>query len=537
MKLFNLLSAACAIAPAVFMLFVVWRANSLRGDPDDNGSDLWALFTVLSSLAFLSTLFTLVLQTLAPPIGDQGPLSGYVPGLTVNLLGGLVAVLVQLLGMVIGGFSSRYLQGEPGQMRYIAGFAGVLAAVHVLLLANHWLVLIAAWALVGKALQGLLCFYPGRPFALLAAYKKQIADQVADVLLIIAAASAYLDVGSGSISDLLRQVGTGDASMALEISAVSLVLAVILRTALLPIHGWLIQVMEAPTPVSALLHAGVVNLGGFILIRFSPLLDVSSVARWLLVIFGLGTALLAGFVILTRISIKVRLAWSTVAQMGFMVLECGLGLYQLAIMHLIGHSLYKAHTFLSASMVVRQTRLRMLHVTAPTRRISLLVAPLLAYAIVSLVQNLVGSTGAIWPWWWSIVLAAAWAPMFWLPMNVDDEAPPTWYRLLAGIGMLVLLMLAALLAHAVPLGIGSSPHHSAGIVALAGMSLMYVGLATLQWHQGCWGTWRRWSYAGFYIDEFYTRLALRLWPTRWLSATHLARQPDCLATEASTGKQ
>ncbi|MDO9241399.1 MAG: hypothetical protein Q7U30_15400, partial [Methylicorpusculum sp.] len=112
MKLFNLLSAACAIAPAVFMLFVVWRANSLRGDPDDNGSDLWALFTVLSSLAFLSTLFTLVLQTLAPPIGDQGPLSGYVPGLTVNLLGGLVAVLVQLLGMVIGGFSSRYLQGE-----------------------------------------------------------------------------------------------------------------------------------------------------------------------------------------------------------------------------------------------------------------------------------------------------------------------------------------------------------------------------------------------------------------------------------------
>ena len=88
-------------------------------------------------------------------------------------------------------------------------------------------------------------------------------------------------------------------------------------------------------------------------------------------------------------------------------------------------------------------------------------------------------------------------------------------RLLSGIGMVAFLMLAVLLAHAVPLGVSNTPHHGAGLVALAGMSLMYLGLATLQWRQGSWGTWRRWSYAGFYIDEFYTRLALRLWPTRW----------------------
>ena len=537
MKLFDLVNVASAIAPASLMLFVAWRAASLRVDPDDNGTSLWALFTVLSKLAFLSTLVTFALQMLAPPFGDEGPLGRYVPGLMVNVPGGLIALLVQLLGMVIGVFSSRYLQGEPGQKRYIAGFAGVLATVHILLLANHWFVLIAAWALAGKALQGLLCFYPDRPFALLAAHKKQIADRAADTLLIIAAASAYLDVGSGSISDLLRQVGTQHASVALEISAVCLVLAVILRTALLPVHGWLIQVMEAPTPVSALLHAGVVNLGGFILIRFSPLLEASSIARWLLVIFGLGTALLAGFVMLTRISIKVRLAWSTVAQMGFMVLECGLGLYQLAILHLIGHSLYKAHTFLSASMIVRQTRLRMLHVTAPTRRISLLAAPLLAFAIVALVQNLVANTGAIWPWWWSAALSAAWAPMFWLPQPVDDAAPPAWHRLLAGIGMMTFLLLAILLAHAVPLGVSNTPHHGAGLVALAGMSLMYLGLATLQWRQGSWGTWRRWSYAGFYIDEFYTRLALRLWPTCWSGAASPARQPDWPGTETTTFTQ
>lgn len=534
MKMFDLLSTASAVAPASIMLFIAWKATSLREDPEDNDGSLWESFTVLSGLAFLSALATFGLQMLVTPFGDEGPLSRYLPGLTVNLPGAAMAVLVQLLGMVIGGFSARYLQGEPGQTRYIAGFAGVLATVHVLLLANHWLVLIAAWAMAGKVLQGLLCFYPERPFALLAAHKKQIADRAADGLLIIAAASAYLNVGSGSIADLLRQAGDEDASVALEISAVCLVLAVIVRTALLPVHGWLIQVMEAPTPVSALLHAGVVNLGGFILIRFSPLLEASPIARGLLVIFGLGAALLAGFVMLTRISIKVRLAWSTVAQMGFMLLECGLGLYQLAMLHLIGHSLYKAHAFLSASMIVRQTRLRMLRVVAPIRPISLLAAPVLAFAIVALMQSLVAGAGAYWPWWWNAALAAAWAPMFWLPQQVDDAAPPTGQRLLAGIGMLALLMLAALLAHALPLGISNAPHHGAGVVALAGMSLMYLGLATLQWRQGGWGAWRRWSYAGFYIDEFYTRLALRLWPTRWSGAASPERQTGWLRTETTT---
>lgn len=533
MKLLDLMGTANALAPAFIMLFVAGRAAFQPGNPDDDGRRLWASFKTLSKLAFLSTLVTFGLQILAPFLNDAGSLSRYVPGLTVTLPGGLIAVLVQLLGMVIGGFSARYLQGEPGQARYVAGLAGVLGAVHALLLADHWLVLIAAWALVGQALQGLLCFYPGRPFALLAAHKKQIADRVADVLLITAAVAAYLDVGSGSISSLLRQAGAGHVSVAQEISAVCLVLAVILRTALLPVHGWLIQVMEAPTPVSALLHAGVVNLGGFILIRFAPLLEASPAARWLLVIFGLGTALLAGFVMLTRISIKVRLAWSTVAQMGFMVLECGLGLYHLAMLHLVGHSLYKAHTFLSASTVVRQTRLRMLHALTPTGRISLLAAPLLAYAIVALVQALAASHGGTWPWWWNATLAAAWAPMLWLPLPADDAAPPAWHRLLAGSGMVALLSLAALLAHAVPLGVDNAPNHGAGVLAMAGMGLMYLGLAVLQWCPGRCGAWRRWSYAGFYVDEFYTRLALRLWPTGWSGAPSPVPEPAWPSQETS----
>ncbi len=114
--------------------------------------------------------------------------------------------------------------------------------------------------------------------------------------------------------------------------------------------------MEAPTPVSALLHAGVVNMGGFVLLRVAELIGLVP-SQWLLVIVGSLTAVLAGMVMLTRISIKVRLAWSTCAQMGFMLMEIGLGLYELALLHLVAHSLYKAYAFLSSGEAVERARL------------------------------------------------------------------------------------------------------------------------------------------------------------------------------------
>ncbi len=476
----------------------------------------WGRFRGLAVAALASTVASLGLQLAAAP-GTPGPV---LLGLGATLTGAWVAVLVQLLGTVIGVFSSRYLQGERGQPRYVAALAGVLAAVHLLLLADHWLVLIAAWAAVGLALQHLLCFYTDRPFALLAAHKKRLADRLADALLIAAAALAWNEVGSGSLSDLWRHLEAGAPSVALQTSAVFLILAVVLRTALLPVHGWLIQVMEAPTPVSALLHAGVINLGGFVLIRFAPLLEAAPVARWLLVSIGLATALLAGLVMLTRISIKVRLAWSTVAQMGFMVMECGLGLYTLAMLHLIGHSLYKAHAFLSASTAVEEARLRMMRSAVAPSVASLALAPVLSAGLIAgLVTLLVAALPVSpWPWWWSGVLAMAWAPLLWLPSKQDPDAPGVVRGLLAGAGMVAALVLAALVGHALPFGVSDAPDGTAGLVALASMGVLYGCLALLQAHPIALATWRRWSYAGFYIDEFATRAALRLWPTRWTPA-------------------
>jgi NAD(P)H-quinone oxidoreductase subunit 5 len=317
-------------------------------------------------------------------------------------------------------------------------------------------------------------------------------------------------------------------SMPLQVSAILLVLAVILRTALLPVHGWLIQVMEAPTPVSALLHAGVVNLGGFVLIRFAPMLEQALPARLLLLVFGLATAVLAGMVMLTRISIKVRLAWSTVAQMGFMLLECALGLYTLAALHLIGHSLYKAHAFVSASTAVRQTRLQLLRGASSPSTATLVLAPVLTVSAVFLALTLTGQPS--WPWWWSFVLGLAWAPLLWLPAlqanlrtNLQANLQAHWQAdwptriVQACFGLLVVigLTLATIAAHALPLGLQDTPHQGLGLIALTGMAALYFFQALLQVRPQLLASWRRWSYAGFYLDEAYTRLALHIWPARW----------------------
>lgn len=417
MPFLHVLSHASAWAPGMLMLAAMALALRHKGSV----ATLWRWMLVLSGAALAGS----VLAAIAAMAGIGSlDLAGW---LKASPMGLCMGVLVQLLGTVIAAFSARYLEGEPGQPRYMAALAGVLAAVHMLLLADHWIVLAIAWALVGIALQHLLCFYPDRAFASLAAHKKQMADRVADVLLVGAAALAWLEVGSGSLSALWAHIARSGMSPLLHASAVLLTLAVILRTALLPVHGWLIQVMEAPTPVSALLHAGVVNLGGFVLIRFAPLLENAATARVVLVIFGLGTAVLAGMVMLTRISIKVRLAWSTVAQMGFMLLECGLGLYTLAALHLVGHSLYKAHVFLSASNAVRQARLQAMHSATPPTAISLALAPVAATATVLLVLNL--ATDAPWPAWWSAVLGLAWAPLLWSPQGQASAKTAAWHSL------------------------------------------------------------------------------------------------------------
>jgi NAD(P)H-quinone oxidoreductase subunit 5 len=132
-----------------------------------------------------------------------------------------------------------------------------------------------------------------------------------------------------------------------------LILAAALKSASFPLHGWITEVMEAPTPVSALLHAGIINAGGFLMIRFAELVQAGPGSMAALVILGGFTALFGAVVMLTQSAVKTALAWSTIAQMGFMLLQCGMGLWTLALLHIVAHSMYKAHAFLGSGEAVQ----------------------------------------------------------------------------------------------------------------------------------------------------------------------------------------
>jgi NAD(P)H-quinone oxidoreductase subunit 5 len=142
----------------------------------------------------------------------------------------------------------------------------------------------------------------------------------------------------------------------LHLIALLLAVAALLKSAQFPAHGWLLEVMETPTPVSALLHAGIINAGGFLILRFGEVMVQSVPALELLAVVGALTALFGSVVMLTQTSVKVALAHSTIAQMGFMLLQCGLGAFSAALLHIVAHSLYKAHAFLSSGSVIDLAR-------------------------------------------------------------------------------------------------------------------------------------------------------------------------------------
>lgn len=434
-------------------------------------------------------------------------------------LGLAMAGLISLLALVIVEFSARYLQGEPGQRRYLLALLGTLAAVALVVTSRDLYALVAAWIVSSLCLHQLLTFYPDRPMALVVAHKKFLASRLADLCLVAACVLLVQATGSGELLMMLEQVTArvqevGALGWELHLAAVLLVLAVILKSAQLPVHGWLIQVMEAPTPVSALLHAGLVNLGGFVLLRFAPLLSAAPLAQTLLVTVGGLTAVLAALVMMTRISIKVRLAWSTCAQMGFMLLEVGLGLYELALVHLLAHSLYKAHAFLASGETVLQVRHQALQPARPAPRLSaLLLALVLAALAVILLDQL-----------WRRFVPAQPLPLEALAILAVGLAP---WCLRRGQPLYAAATLAALLGLYLLLHLAASwilTSHGPLPGAPLALSMFALGLFLALYLLQAWIVARPQgalaqrlypaAFAGFFVDEHFTRLTFRLWPVR-----------------------
>jgi NAD(P)H-quinone oxidoreductase subunit 5 len=264
--------------------------------------------------------------------------------------------LVSFVGLIVVAYSRNYLHGDPGQSRFTQFLCLTLASVLFVIISGNLLAFTLAWIATSLGLHQLLVFYPERPAAVIAARKKFLVSRLGDLCLIAAMILLYRMFGSLDYAVLFSGVNalhaTGNIPNVIQATATLLVCAALLKSAQFPLHGWLIEVMETPTPVSALLHAGIINAGGFLVLRFADVISLSLPSMNTLAIVGGLTALFGSVVMLTQTSIKVALAYSTIAQMGFMMLECGLFAFPAALLHILAHSVYKAHAFLSSGSVV-----------------------------------------------------------------------------------------------------------------------------------------------------------------------------------------
>lgn len=313
-----------------------------------------------SSLAAALAFALSALLAPSAPSAPSGALALSSPMARLDSPAVAMLVLVTALGAGIARFSLRYLDRSPHALGYSAWTLRALCAASTVVLSNHLALTVAAWIAASLSLHQLLSLDRARAAAQRAAHSKFIVSRSADVLLVL----ALFCIGYAARTlhiDALRAIASRPAPLSplMHLGVLLLALGVVLKSAQLPAHGWLSRVMEAPTPISALLHAGVVNIGAYVLLTLAPLVDRSTVARAALLTAGVTTAVVGALVMVTQSNIKAQLAWSTIAQMGFLLAQCACGAWSFALLHLVAHSLYKAHAFLSASGVVdRATTLR-----------------------------------------------------------------------------------------------------------------------------------------------------------------------------------
>ncbi|WP_224797197.1 NADH-quinone oxidoreductase subunit L [Idiomarina abyssalis] len=419
--------------------------------------------------------------------------------LTLSGVRPVLLALVALLALVVTRYAVTNFRLDPRRRSFVSKLVGCLVAVLVLIVSNHIVVFFVAWMSISLQLHRLLMFYPERDRAVLAAHKKFILARCSEAFLGTAFVLMYLNTGSFQLDTILKQFATAPTSITQHIAAVCLVMAALIKCAQLPLHGWLIQVVEAPTPVSALLHAGIINLGGFLLLVTVPLWSNSVLAVWLLCLVSAASCCFAALIMATRISIKVRLAWSTCAQMGLMLLEIGLGYYDLALLHLVAHSVYKAHAFLSVSevAVIKQPQARSI------LRVSL---------VFLIFQALIAATC-----WWLL------GDPKWLPSALLAMALATiWMNLhqwLLRFAVSVLAIAAYLLLGALVQQVVEPQPPFNSLLLEPIITLLFNIFAFTYWlvhHTPSRRLSQRWFItlnAGLYLDEWLTRLVLWLWPS------------------------
>ena len=297
--------------------------------------------------AFVGRLFSLLSAACAATLAWQlfRPIPLIFAGLSIDRLSAAAGLFVAVVGGVVCRFATRSMEGHPDRSRFVAllGFCGCMA--FLLTCASNLLLLAVAWVLLGAGVHQLLLSGGRTRSAWLATRRKFVMARMGEAALIVAVLLLWWRTGSLEIGACLEATRRMSAETLMPV-ALLLALAATVRSVQVPFHAWLPDTMDAPTPVSALLHAGIVNAGGMLLIRFAPLVVRVPEAWLMLSVFGTVTMLIGSLAMAQQVRLKQTLAWSTVAQMGFMTVQCAVAAFPAALLHLVGHGAYKAMAFL-----------------------------------------------------------------------------------------------------------------------------------------------------------------------------------------------
>jgi len=275
-------------------------------------------------------------------------------GFTIDGLTVLMWVTVAFFSGVIHSYSRRYMAGSERITGFFLRVFAFTVVVMVLVAADSVVLFVGAWLAMGLVMAELIGHVRGWRQARAAARVARRYFLASSLLLAVSLLTLWWHTGATTVSGTAAAIGEVPTTPAL-FAAGTLLLAAMVQSALVPFHTWLLSSMTAPTPASALMHAGFVNAGGILLTRFAPVVSVDSRFLLLVVIVGATSALLGKLLKSVQSDVKRQLGCSTTGQMGFMFMQAGLGFFGAAITHLILHGFYKAYLFLSASGAVEQT--------------------------------------------------------------------------------------------------------------------------------------------------------------------------------------
>ncbi len=285
-------------------------------------------------------------------------------GLLVDQLTATMMVVVTFVSLMVHIYTVGYMKEDPGYQRFFAYISLFTFAMLTLVMSNNFLQLFFGWEAVGLVSYLLIGFWYKKPTAITANLKAFLVNRIGDLGFLLGIAGIYKIFGTLDYAEVFAQINLGFNDVPIGVTdetawsgitfvCIGLFIGAMGKSAQMPLHVWLPDSMEGPTPISALIHAAtMVTAGIFMVTRMSPIFELSEVALNLMLVIGGSTALFMGFLGVVQNDIKRVIAYSTLSQLGYMVVALGASAYSIAVFHLVTHAFFKALLFLGAGSVI-----------------------------------------------------------------------------------------------------------------------------------------------------------------------------------------